>query len=56
MTLEIIQEINADTAVINEIEKFLEAYNFAATGTHDREVLLLTARDDAGILQAGLKD
>lgn len=55
MTLKITQETNHDTAVIHEIEKSLEAYNFEAAGTHDREVLLLTARDDKGVLQAGLK-
>ncbi len=55
MTLKITQETNPDTAIINEIEKSLEAYNFTTAGVHDREILLLTARDDNGVLQAGLK-
>ncbi len=55
MTLKISHDIHPDAAIINEIEKSLEAYNFTAVGAHDRVVLLLSARDDNGMLQAGLK-
>ncbi len=55
MTLKIEQEANPESAVIDEIEKSLQAYNFAAAGIHDREILLLTGRDNNGVLQAGLK-
>ncbi len=55
MALHITHERNPAGPAPDEMERALEVYNASVAGSHDRETVLLTARDDQGILQAGLK-
>ena len=55
MTLRIIQETDPDSATISTIEEGLISYNAAKAGASNWQRLWLIARDDKGIVQAGLK-
>ncbi|MBV8938227.1 MAG: GNAT family N-acetyltransferase [Alphaproteobacteria bacterium] len=55
MHLKIEHEDNPDSSAISAIQKGLDAYNIAIAGEYNTRPLWLFGRDEASVIQAGLK-